>query len=130
MRWKARTKDGDELDKGAAPVEPFWGMPSPDSPTDECYGGGGDRSFQFTEGPQQHVTALPNDCQYLSSCSGHFYRTFIKANGHPSLSHPSSYISFRLVVASALQIALCPMNSTKGNLKKRIDGVGDSEPSM
>jgi len=35
MRWKARTDDGDELDKGAALVEPFWGMASPDSPTDE-----------------------------------------------------------------------------------------------
>jgi len=43
---EGETKDGDELDKGAALVEPFWGMASPDSPTDECYGGGGDRSLR------------------------------------------------------------------------------------
>ena len=126
MRWNARTNDGDELDKGAALVEPFWGIASPDSPTDE---------EEFSVYARQRLPTTARDGfakQLLISIellwpllpNGH------KANGHPSLSHLSSYISFRLVVASALQIALCPTNSTTGSLKKRIDGVGDSEPSM
>jgi len=57
MRWKARTNDGDELDKGAALVEPFWGIASPDSPTMKEVGTG-----VFSYGPQQHVTALLNSC--------------------------------------------------------------------